>query len=303
VSYGLTDPLNASSPDISRRGFTALGIGAALVLSNAAAAGAQSNDFGKPHPPIVPEDDPAIDASRPRLMPSAGSAIGAYAATPRVVTRQTPGVVVVQHIWGVDTQIRDVVRRFAKAGFVTIAPQLYDRLNPPNGDGASDFTSFAPIAQQMKAQGLEKTDFAAARNWIHLQARDAKIGIVGFCMGGGIALQEVIGSDAYAAAAMFYGNPRPGTKSGDPTIGSTFDFTTRVTTPLLGSFGARDTSIARADVAAMFARLTAPHEFKIYDEAGHAFFDDTRDRYVASAASDAWARTLAWFTKYLVTQD
>ncbi len=49
----------------------------------------------------------------------------------------------------------------------------------------------------------------------------------------------------------------------------------------------------------MFARLTAPHDVKIYDEAGHAFFDDTRASYVPSAAADAWARTLAWFHKYL----
>ena len=49
----------------------------------------------------------------------------------------------------------------------------------------------------------------------------------------------------------------------------------------------------------MFARLTAPHAVKIYDEAGHAFFDDTRPSYVPSAAADAWARTLAWFHTYL----
>jgi carboxymethylenebutenolidase len=67
----------------------------------------------------------------------------------------------------------------------------------------------------------------------------------------------------------------------------------------MGSFGARDTSIKPEDVRAMFARLSAPHDVKIYDEAGHAFFDDTRSSYVPSAAADAWARTLAWFKTYL----
>ena len=98
---------------------------------------------------------------------------------------------------------------------------------------------------------------------------------------------------------MFYGSVRPGTNPQDPTTASTFDFTSRITTPLMGSFGGRDTSIKPADVQAMFARLTSPHDVKIYDEAGHAFFDDTRASYVASAASDAWARTLTWFHRYL----
>ena len=53
------------------------------------------------------------------------------------------------------------------------------------------------------------------------------------------------------------------------------------------------------DVRAMFARLTVPHDLKIYDEAGHAFFDDTRASYVPSAAADAWTRTLGWFQRYL----
>ncbi|MEA2663108.1 MAG: hypothetical protein QOI11_52, partial [Candidatus Eremiobacteraeota bacterium] len=79
MALDLTDPLNATSPDLSRRGALALGAGAAFFIGNAAAARAQTEGFGKPHPPIVAEDDPAIVVSRPRLTPSAGGAIGAYA--------------------------------------------------------------------------------------------------------------------------------------------------------------------------------------------------------------------------------
>ncbi|HEV2909110.1 MAG TPA: dienelactone hydrolase family protein, partial [Candidatus Eremiobacteraceae bacterium] len=61
----------------------------------------------------------------------------------------------------------------------------------------------------------------------------------------------------------------------------------------------RDTGILPDDVREMAKRLTVPNDVKIYDEAGHAFFDDTRESYVASAASDAWTRTLAWYAKYL----
>jgi carboxymethylenebutenolidase len=293
------DPQNVTKADVSRRGFVKLGAGAALVLANVSELDAQTVAFGKPHPPIVPEDDPAIATSRPQLVPKAGSPIGSYAAMPRTITQTTPGVVVVQQIWGVDAQLRDVVRRFAKNGFIAIAPALFDRLNPPNGDGATDIAPFSAIAAQASAQGFYPTDVLAAHDWIQTQARDASLGIIGFCMGGGIALQAIIDSKAFAAASMFYGSVRPGTNPKDPTNATTFDFTSRITTPLMGSFGARDASINPDDVRAMFARLTSPHDVKIYDEAGHAFFDDTRARYVPSAASDAWTRTITWFHKYL----
>jgi carboxymethylenebutenolidase len=295
----LTDPVNSTKPEFSRRGFVSLGAGAALVAGNASAAAAQTDGFGKPHPPIVAEDDPAIAVSRPQLTPKAGGPIGAYAAMPRRVTARTPGVVVIQHIWGVDATIRDTVRRYAKNGYIAIAPQLFGRLAAPSGDGMTDFQPFSTVAGQMTAQGFVTTDALGAHDWVRAQAADASIGITGFCMGGGIVLQQIIDSKAYAAASMFYGSVRPGTKNSDPTTESTFDFTSRITTPLMGSFGARDNSIKPEDVRAMFARLTAPHDVKIYDEAGHAFFDDTRSSYVPSAAADAWARTLAWFKQYL----
>ncbi len=298
MSIDQTDPVNAIKPEFSRRGFVSLSAGAALAAGTSAAADAQA-EFGKPHAPIVSENDDMIVVSRPRLSPNAGGPIAAYAATPRTVTPRTPGVVVIQHIWGVDATIRDTVRRYAKAGYIAIAPELFGRLNAPSGDGLEDYRPFADVAAKMYAQGFVTTDALAAHDWVHAQARDGQIGITGFCMGGGIALQQIIDSKAYGACSMFYGSVRPGTKSDDPTTATTFDFTSRITTPLMGSFGARDTSIKPEDVRAMFARLTAPHDVKIYDEAGHAFFDDTRSSYVPSAAADAWTRTLAWFKQYL----
>ena len=293
-----TDPLNATSADVSRRGFVTLGAGAAFALANGAVAEAQAGEFGKPHPPIVAEDDPAIVVSRPQL-PATGGPIGGYAAAPRNATRVTPGVVVIQAIWGVDAQVRDVVRRYAKNGFVAIAPALYDRVSPPNGDNATEYAPFAEAAARMNQQDHVLSDVQAAHDWLLTQVPGAKIGITGFCMGGSIVLRSLIGSTAFAAASMFYGDVRPGTRREEPTNVSTFDFTSKITTALLGSFGGRDTSIKPDDVSAMFARLGPPHAFKIYDEAGHAFFDDTRESYVASAAADAWTRTLAWFHRYL----
>jgi carboxymethylenebutenolidase len=294
----LTDPLDATSAEVSRRGFVALGSGAALAVANAGVAAAQTT-FGQPHPPIVAPDDPAIRVTTQPITTPAGGPIDAYVAHPRTLTRTTPGVVVVQHIWGVDAQLRDTVRRLAKAGYVAIAPFLYGRLNPPSGDGATSIDTFRPFAQQMNAQGFVVTDILAARDDIATVVPGAKFGLIGFCMGGSLVLQEIIGRTNFAAASMFYGGVRPGTANDAATTASTFDFTQRVTTPLMGSFGARDTSIKPDDVRAMFARLASPHDLKIYDEAGHAFFDDTRASYVAGPASDAWTRTLAWYQQYL----
>ncbi|PZR59713.1 MAG: hypothetical protein DLM50_00995 [Candidatus Meridianibacter frigidus] len=293
----LVNPSNATAAELSRRGFVVIGAAAAAALSDVACARAQ--EYGKPHSPIVPEDDPDISVMRPELKPNAGTPIAAYAAKPHAITPNTPGLVVTQHIWGVDATIRDFVRRMAKNGYIAIAPLLYDRLGAPSGDDASDYTTFGPTAEKMQAQGFVSTDLSAGRDWIRTQAAQNKVGITGFCMGAGIVLKQIIGNNNYQAAAMFYGSVRPGTASTDPTTATTFDFTSEITTPLMGSFGARDTSIKPEDVRAMFARLTVPHDLKIYDEAGHAFMDDTRPSYVASAATDAFARLLAWFTKYL----
>lgn len=296
----LTDPVHATSAAFSRRGFVALGAGAAFAIANGAAAAAQTEGFGKPHPPIVAEDDPAISVFTPRLTPKAGTPIGGYAAAPRTLTHLTPGVVVTQALWGVDAQLRDTVRRYAKAGFIAIAPRLYDRAGAPSGDGTSDVSRFRDAAATMTAQGFATTDLLAGHDWIRTLAADASIGITGFCMGGGIALKQIIDSKAYAAASIFYGDVRPGTARDAKTTATTFDYASRITTPLMGSYGARDTSIKSEDVEAFFARLTSPHDVKIYAEAGHAFFDDTRSSYVPSAASDAWMRTLAWFRTYLM---
>ncbi len=286
MSDPVVDPQRSTAAAISRRGFAVAASALAAGLGHPALA--QGQEYGKPHPPVVPEDDPDISASRPQLHPAAGGPIQAYAAEPRSKHAANPGVVVIQAIWGVDSQLRDVVRRFAKAGYIAIAPALYSRLNPANGDGATDISAFRPLAQQMNEQGFVPTDVAAAHDWIAAQSFKAKIGITGFCMGGGIVLKEVVATSIFAAAAPFYGAVEP-----------ILDQANAIKTPLLGSYGARDTSISPRDVTAFFSHVTPPHDLKIYDEAGHAFFDDTRESYVASAASNAWRRTLAWFHAYL----
>ena len=296
----LTDPTRASSRDFSRRAFTVLSTSAAAWGGSIAAALAAGTDFGRPHAPIVAEDDPAIAVDRPAL--SYGDRrLGAYSAAPRDASR-APGVVVVQAIWGTDSQLRDTVRRFAKEGYAAIAPDLYAGLGAPNGDGATDFAPFRDVAAKLVDATVD-ADLAAAAAYLRAQRPAMRVGVVGFCMGGGISLRQAVDDPKFDAAAVFYGKVRYGTTdNAGPITPIALAYTDRLTVPLVGSWGERDTSIVADDVRALAAELAKrkrPHDIKVYAEAGHAFFDDTRPSYVPSAAADAWTRTLVWFGQHL----
>ena len=273
---------------------TFVGTGVASVALTTAPASAQA-DFGKPHAPIVAEDDPAITIVRPML----STGIPGYAAMPKNVTPTTPGVVQTIAIWGVDAQLRDVVRRYAKAGYIAIAPDLYARSPAPSGDGNSDIAQFQPAAAALQKNGKQLDDLLAGRDWIRTVAARSKVGVTGFCMGGGIAITSLIGTHNYDAAAIFYGSVRPGEDGKTPPGEHSFDWTQKITTPILGSYGVEDTGILAPQVATAYGMFKQPHDVKIYDGAPHAFFDDTRSSYRAAQAADAWTRVQGWFGKYL----
>ncbi len=294
------DPVHATGTQLNRTAFVGLSA-AALGVATSAKALAQ-DQLGKPHPPLVAEDDPAIRTATVSLARPDGN-INAYTASPKDGTANTPGVVVIMHIWGVDTSIRDVVRRFAKAGYEAIAPDLFGRFGAPSGDNATDYKIFSAFAQKLDRAQVDG-DVRAAAQWIRSNHSSAKIGITGFCMGGRIALRQVIdNADLFSAAAIWYGAVRyvtgggPGDGSGP--IEPALAYVDQIKIPIEGNYGERDTGILANDVRAFAQRLRVPNDIKIYPEAGHAFFDDQRASYVPSAASDAWSRTLAFFAKYL----
>lgn len=233
----------------------------------------------------VPEDDPSISVESVQLR-RPDIQLPAYAARPRNARPDTPGVVVVMHLWGVDANIREVVRRFAAAGFAAIAPDLYARLGAPSGDGQDDHTKFRPFAEKLTRPQVDG-DLRAAALWLKAAHPQGKVGVTGFCMGGAIALRQALDNDdVFAADAVWYG------KVADVDAA-------RIRMPIAGNYGEKDTGISADRVRAFRKVLRAPNEITIYPAAGHAFFDDTRPSYVASAAEDAWRRTIAFFTKYL----
>lgn len=280
-----TDPTRSTDPRVNRGAF--VGFAASAAAGAAMGTGMTQEEYGKTHAPIVPEDDPTIsvqhiDIRRPDI------AMPAYYSQPRAARADTPGVVVIMHAWGVDTSIRDVVRRFAKAGYAAVAPDLFARYNAPSGDGQSDFSQFRPFVEKLVAAPAQVDgDIRATALWLKAQHPQGKIGVTGFCMGGAIALRQALSNDdIFSADAVWYGR----VAGIDPT---------KIRMPIVGNYGERDTGIPADEVRAFRNVLRAPNDIVIYPTSGHAFFDDQRASYVAPAAQDAWRRTLAFFNKYL----
>jgi carboxymethylenebutenolidase len=282
---------------IHRAGFLSA---AAVTAAATGIGGAQTLELGHPHPPLVAEDDPALVILRPRLQ-RPDATIGAYVAMPKHITPTTPGVVMSIHVWGIDAQYRDMARRLAKAGYIAIIPGLFDRINAMPGDAPTDIAPYQAIAKQMYAAGTELGDLHAAHAWIKTQAPAGKVGIYGNCMGGGMALQALVGNTDFAAASVLYAYVRADRTTTEPPPPDAFAWAPQVSAAVLGSYGADDHSIAWVDVQAAFGALAGPHDVKLYPDAAHAFLDDTRPSYRPGPAADAWARQLAWFAKYLTT--
>jgi carboxymethylenebutenolidase len=228
-----------------------------------------------------------------------GTTIPGYEARPDDTARH-PIVVVVSGFTGNNAQNKDVVRRFAHAGFYAIAPELYSR---EGGMEGKDFAQMAAISGKVtRKQYLG--DIAAAADFAKQQpgAGAERLGVTGFCGGGALTLHTTAEYPGVAAAVPWYGHLRrvfpdaPGVDA--------FALADRITAPVLGLYGAADTGIAPDDVRAFEALLKRkgnPHvEFVLYPDAPHAFFSDDRPQaYRKDAAEDGWRRCVAWFGRYL----
>lgn len=196
-------------------------------------------------------------------------------------------VVVIQEWWGLDEHIRDVARRFAGAGFVALAPDLY------HGEVAAEPDDARRLAMNLQLPEAAQEMAGAAD---YLAGRDdvapKQVGAIGFCMGGSLALLLAARSPRVGAVASFYG--------GRPMAPEELR---QIRAPVLAIFGERDEGIPPERHAALDSALNevgVVHTIYVYPGAPHAFFNDSRTHsYRPEAARDAWARALAWFEKYL----
>ncbi len=200
-----------------------------------------------------------------------------------------PGVIVIQEWWGLVDHIKDVCDRFAKAGFTALAPDLYDGQATKSPDDAGKMMMALNIEEAAK-----KMNGAVYFLTGHQAVSSTKVGIVGFCMGGQLALYAATINPYIGAAVNFYGI-HPHVKP---------DFT-KLAGPVLGFFGENDKTTPKEAVQALEAELKKagkPYTFHTYPGTNHAFFNDNRPEvYDSGAATDAWNHTLNFFRDNLET--
>ena len=206
-----------------------------------------------------------------------------------------PAVIVAQEAFGVNSHIQDVCRRFAREGYVALAPDMYHRTGPMLAFSYDDPKRREPFSA-LTNDGIESDINAALAHLIDLPQVDAgRIGIVGFCVGGFMAFLAACRTDV-ATAVCFYGggivNRREGLKL-EPLLSEA----DRIKVPVLCLFGEKDGSIPQSEVEAIRQRLAMQpreHQVHVYPGAEHGFFCDERPSYKADAAEDAWGRTVQW---------
>ena len=235
----------------------------------------------------VAKDDSRIRTERVTVpSPQGTGSIKGYLVRPANATGKLPGVLVVHENRGLNPYIEDVARRVGTANFMAFAPDGLSSVGGYPGDDEKGGQLFGTVDKPKMTE-----DFIAAARW--LKARPdctGKIGVVGFCFGGGIAntLAVRMGADL-AAAVPFYG--------GQPTAADA----AKIKAPLLLHYASLDARITGAWPAYEEA-LKANHVVytaHVYEGANHGFHNDTTPRYDEAAAKLAWQRTLDFFNKNL----
>jgi carboxymethylenebutenolidase len=197
-----------------------------------------------------------------------------------------PGVVVVHENRGLNPYIRDVARRVAKAGFIAIAP---DGLTPMGGYPGNDEEGRA-LQQKVDPTKLMNDFFAAVEFMMAHPDVTGKVGITGFCYGGGVANAAAVAYPELGAAVPFYGR-QPEAKD-----------VARIQAPLLLQYAGLDERV-NAGWPAYQEALDAngkTYEAYIYEGVNHGFHNDSTPRYDEAAAELAWSRTIDWFKRYLM---
>ncbi|HXA07092.1 MAG TPA: dienelactone hydrolase family protein [Bryobacteraceae bacterium] len=245
----------------------------------------------------ITTDTEGLDAGEVSI-PTGDAHIPGYRAMPKS-GKSFPVVLVVQEIFGVHEHIKDICRRFAKLGYMAVAPELYAR----QGDVSkiadiqeiiSKVVSKVPDAQVM-------SDLDATAEWAAKSGKGdtSRLGITGFCWGGRIVWLYAAHNPKLKAGVAWYGRLVGPTNELQPR--NPIDVAGSLKAPVLGLYGGKDQGIPIESIEKMRAALKAarnPSEIVVYPEAGHGFNADYRPSYNKEAAQDGWKRLQEWFKKY-----
>lgn len=236
-------------------------------------------------PLSAPVGDPSVQASD-ILVASQGDQISAYLALPRQ-EGVVPGVLVCHENRGLTAHIRDVARRFARAGYAALAVDLLSR---EGGTDSLDPDQIPGLLSNAAAQ-RHVDDFIAGFEYLgSLENVDGeRIGMTGYCFGGGVTWDVAAALPALKAAVPFYGR------------GPLLPSVQNIEAAVLGVYAENDTRI-NAGIDALRTALEGAgvtYQFNIYPGVDHAFHNDTSSRYVEEQATRAWQDTLDWFERYV----
>lgn len=263
------------------------GLGVAASAEEVSRAAASTPPVAAQAPGVtVPPNDPAIEA-RDVTFPMGATQMLGYLAAPRS-GGPAPGVLVIHENRGMLPHFPDVARRLAKVGYVALAVDLLS----PSG-GTARFGDSAEASATLGRTPPEQLVAMLNAGVAYLQGlstvRRDRTGAMGFCFGGGMTWRLATANATLRAAVPYYGPNPP------------LEDVAKIKAAVLAIYGEQDTFInpGISAVREAMQRASITHEIVIYAHANHAFFNDTGQRYNATAAQQAWTRTLAWFERYL----
>jgi len=236
------------------------------------------------------------------MIPVGSFQLPAYVSRPEKTQGPLPIIIVVSEIFGVHEYIADVTRRFAKLGYLAIAPEFFVRAGDPNSYGTIADILTNIVAKTPDAQVMN--DLQAAITWAGKNGGDLRrVGVTGFCWGGRITWLSATSPQVKAGVA-WYGRLIGEKTEGNPR--NPIDIADDLKAPVLGLYGGADAGISLESIDQMRAALakSAPHNsaakaslIEVYPDAPHAFHADYRASYREGPAKDGWEKCLAWFKK------
>lgn len=279
--------------EVTRRGFiiSSLAAGFALAVQPVTAQ------------TVITTDTEGLEAGEVKV-PVRDGEMPAYRAMP-AKGKNFPVALVVQEIFGVHEHIKDVCRRFAKLGYLAVAPSLYARQGDTTQLKMEDVMKV--VARVPDEQVMSDLDATVAYARATGKSDAKRVGITGFCWGGRIVWLYSAHSKELDAGVAWYGRlvGRTDQPANPLTPRQPVDMVDELNAPVLGLYGAKDKGIPLESVEQMRAALSkskskAAHasEIVVYPEADHGFHADYRPTYNKQAATDGWQRLQAWFKKY-----
>jgi len=234
------------------------------------------------------------------LIPRDGATMRSYLARP-AATGSHPGLIIAMEAWGLNDQIKRMADRFAAEGFVAIVPDLYFR-QPDNVAAYNDLAKGFRLMATLRDDEFV-ADMSSALEFLkHREEVKPVFGTVGFCMGGTVAFVTACRNPEVTAAAPFYGagmliTPPSGVKARS-------EYVPDLRASLLGFFGGLDAFIPATEVQKLrdvLATNGKDAEIILYPDADHGFMNEERPSYHPARATEAWAKTIAFFRSHLVT--